>query len=611
MAEASAAVATSNQENQECSLEIIDLDELDLEFQDDETWLVSPTPELEKSPDQAISPSWRKWNMSDDPEVRMKKKSLVEKLDFIAKGSPTRGFYASRPSMSSTPIIPNKTSTQTSSPSKFDPRTFTRPLKNSSLRNLTFDKETTDMLANLSIDTKAIQGSDTDDTWKNSTFTRKMSRISRDSSEALDDDRVSLASSDASSSHRLNDVGDVQNLARLQEESLRQSQGLNSTFNKEVNSTFNKDVNSTFTKAGRGLNSTYQKSPPSNTDLGIGGGLNHHTSNNTTFEVIRDTGTIGNQTFSGGNGSNGTGSGNGSNQGIKTATSKDSRSSSQDIDLEDRLSSTSDSSMSHRLNDLGDVQHLARMQEESLRQAVMSNNHRSATVSPSSENSPSTEGCGMMPNDLQSEEGSYAGSHAHNHRNGGGGVGGGYAQYSSQDSLPDSPYSSQSLDSQPATDRIARSMPNLNKIRGQKKNSAGPPAGSKTGLGRGQHNYGLSSRHHNSDPRMVPGHPGSRQVQTGYNQQQNQGVPSRGTVLSRDSSTGSSSGIRQPMRYQSGIRPPSTATSRIARPSTTGIPRPGASRLPAPTSSGIPKPNSNPGSRAPSASGSRKSSYCY
>ena len=100
--------------------------------------------------------------------------------------------------------------------------------------------------------------------------------------------------------------------------------------------------------------------------MGIGGGLNHHTSNNTTFEVIRDTGTTGNQTFSAGNGSNGTGSGNGSNQErIKTATSKDSRSSSQDIDLEDRLSSTSDSSMSHRLNDLGDVQHLARMQEES------------------------------------------------------------------------------------------------------------------------------------------------------------------------------------------------------------------------------------------------------
>ena len=68
-----------------------------------------------------------------------------------------------------------------------------------------------------------------------------------------------------------------------------------------------------------------------------------------------------------GNGSSGGGgSGNGSNHGgIKTGNGKDSRSSSQDIDLEDRLSSTSDSSMSHRLNDLGDVQNLARMQEES------------------------------------------------------------------------------------------------------------------------------------------------------------------------------------------------------------------------------------------------------
>jgi len=577
------------------SLEIIDLDELDLEFQDDETWLVGSPTLLERSPDQALSPSWRKWNMSDDPEVRMKKRSLVEKLDFIAKGSPTRAFYA-RPSMSSTPI-PKQTS-NTSSPSKFDPRTFTRgtsrnlTFEKESVRNLTFDKETTDLLANLSIDTTKVipdvpdSAPVLDDSWKNSTFTRKMSRISRDSSEALDDDRLSLASSDTSSSHRLNDVGDVQNLARLQEESLRQSQGLNSTF----------------TKGGTCLNSTYQKSPPRNDGNGGLGHNNHqNTSNNTTFEVIRD---------GGGGGSSNSGSNGGStgHMNLKTAVGKDSRSSSQDIDLEDRLSSTSDSSMSHRLNDLGDVQHLARMQEESLRQAVMSNNHRSATVSPSSENSPSTEGGGLMNHDLQSEEGSYA-SHPHNHHPHGGGGPGGYAQYSSQDSLPDSPYSSQSLDSQPTQqDRIGRSMPNLNKIRG-KKTQAGPPASSKSGLGRGQ-NYGLSSRHHNSDPRIVPGHQ-RQQIQPGY-QKQNQGVPSRGTVISRDSSTGSSSGVRQPMRFQSGLRPPSTTTSRIARP-TTGIPRPGGSRLPAPTgsSSGIPKPNSNPGSRAPSASGSRKSSYCY
>jgi len=228
----------------------------------------------------------------------------------------------------------------------------------------------------------------------------------------------------------------------------------------------------------------------------------------------------------------------------------------------------------------------------------MSNNPRSATVSPSSENSPSTEGC-----HLQSEEGSYVGgehhaNHHHDHHRGNGGPG--YTQYSSQDSLPDSPYSSQSLDSQPATgqDRIRRSMPNLNKIRGQNKASSGsgPPPSSKSGRGRAQVNYGLSSRHHNSDPRMLQGHSAYQQYQQ---------VPSRGTVMSRDSSAGSSaSGVRQAgnMRFQSGLRPP-TATSRIARPGT-GIPRPGGggSRLPAP-STGIPKPNSNPGSRASSASG--------
>lgn len=42
-----------------------------------------------------------------------------------------------------------------------------------------------------------------------------------------------------------------------------------------------------------------------------------------------------------------------------------SRDSSHDLLDDDRLSTTSESSASHRLNDVGDVQHIARMQEES------------------------------------------------------------------------------------------------------------------------------------------------------------------------------------------------------------------------------------------------------
>ena len=87
--------------------------------------------------------------------------------------------------------------------SKIRFRTFTRPSK-----NLTFDKDTADLLANISLDKE--------DDWKNQTFTRK--RLSRDSSEGFDDDRGSV-NSDNSTGHRLNDVGDVQTLARLQEES--------------------------------------------------------------------------------------------------------------------------------------------------------------------------------------------------------------------------------------------------------------------------------------------------------------------------------------------------------------------------------------------------------
>merc|ERR1712242_385776 len=90
-------------------------------------------------------------------------------------------------------------------------------------------------------------------------------------------------------------------------------------------------------------------------------------------------------------------------------------------------------------------------------------------------------------------------NHQQHHRGNNGGAG--YTQYSSQDSLPDSPYSSQSLDSQPATgqDRIGRSMPNLNKIRGQNKGTVGLPQGSQMSQGRGSTiAYGLS-RQHTSD----------------------------------------------------------------------------------------------------------------
>ena len=60
---------------QDESLEIIDLDTLDI-TEDEETWLVG----------SAVQGStWRKWDMSTDPEVRMKKRSLVEKLDHISR----------------------------------------------------------------------------------------------------------------------------------------------------------------------------------------------------------------------------------------------------------------------------------------------------------------------------------------------------------------------------------------------------------------------------------------------------------------------------------------------------------------------------------------------
>jgi hypothetical protein len=74
-------------------LEIVDLDEVEKEAgADDETWLVAIIEENSNSNSEIQNAkSWKNWNMSNDPSpVRMKKKSLVEKLDLIAKGSPTK-----------------------------------------------------------------------------------------------------------------------------------------------------------------------------------------------------------------------------------------------------------------------------------------------------------------------------------------------------------------------------------------------------------------------------------------------------------------------------------------------------------------------------------------
>lgn len=240
-------------------------------------------------------------------------------------------------------------------------------------------------------------------------------------------------------------------------------------------------------------------------------------------------------------------------------------------------------------------------------------------------------------------------------------------QYSSQDSLPDSPYSSQSLDSQAAqgsgesdalkelqlhcvhevfislhhsfitADRLRRSMPNLNRIRGR-----GLAAGLRPGLphekqrdaqvamGGQRVGYGLG-HHFDSDSRLAA--PISDAGACGGALQPNMSAAaarlSRGSAApARHNNPSAMGNNAMGAASTSGLRPPSSVrlgsklscgsgVSRIARPITaTGIPRPGGgvSRLPAPmggfgrsSSSAVPRSSSQPGSRASSV-GPRRAS---
>jgi hypothetical protein len=520
-------------------------------------WLISMDQEEAESIDDV---DWLRSDIENPSAiVAIKKKSLVNKLEDLARRSPSHSLYnygsqvngsrRTSSSLNSSPLKSYASSTPSSkysAPSRgqqFDPRTFTRPpgakagayslppeedgthIRKSSYHRLNFGTRTGDSNPlNTTFDQLEISDVGADLTYSNagekinSTF-NKTSEISLTNSHC-DEDKNAV----------LNSTFDRVGL----------KEGLNSTFTRGASmQAFNSTFNRTNPESSM-MNTTFEKDPP--------GEQRKMSEDRLSSASSSCDGLVSNRL---------------------------SRESSQDILVEDidRLSTTSamsESSVSHRLNDVQDVQDIARMQEESLKHSTPLKNQRSDTMSPLSEqslSSPVEDGGGY-----QSEEscGSESGAMRNGPRRGEVqyGYGGregyqGNGQYSSQDSLPDSPYSSQSLDSHASQGGpdVRRSMPNLNKLRGAKNGTvvANPQ-------------YGLSqSRYHNSDSRLQP--PGSRL----------QG-PSQLAAPNR-TLRAPSSGLVRPSKMSSGLRPPGgqeRKLSGIARPASQGIPRPGQSRLQAP-----------------------------